>query len=187
VSQDTAARLDGTDTPVTFTATVPAARLAQAGPAVAAALPQAIVVSRADVNNALQRRYVNLLAFVNGVAGLALVAGMVFIANAVGLGMVERRRELGILKATGFTAARVLRLLATENALLGLLAGTLGMVTVAIAMAGINILRPGAELALDPVLAVVMVGVAVLLALGTTALVAWQPVHARPLDVLRNE
>jgi putative ABC transport system permease protein len=187
VSRDTATGLGGPATPVTFTATVPATRLAQTGPSVAAALPQAVVVSQADVNDALQRRYVNLLAFVNGVAGLALVAGMVLIANAVGLAMVERRRELGILKAMGFTAVRVLRLLATENALLGLLAGTLGMVTVAIAMAGINILQPGAELSLDPVLAVVMVGVAVLLALGTTALVAWQPVHARPLDVLRNE
>jgi putative ABC transport system permease protein len=128
-----------------------------------------------------------LLAFVSGVAGLALVAGAVLIANAVGLAMVERRRELGILKAMGFTAARVLRLLAMENALLGLLAGTLGMVTVAIAMAGINILQPGAQLSLDPVLAVVLVGVSLLLALGTTALVVWQPVHARPLDVLRNE
>jgi putative ABC transport system permease protein len=187
VSQATAVRLGGPDTPATFLATMPTARLAQAEPGIAAALPQAIVVSQADVNDALQRRFVNLLAFVNGVAGLALVAGAVLIANAVGLAMVERRRELGILKAMGFTAARVLRMLAMENALLGLLAGTLGMVTVAIAMAGIDILQPGADLSLDPVLAVAMIGVSVLLALGTTALVAWQPVHTRPLDVLRNE
>jgi putative ABC transport system permease protein len=128
-----------------------------------------------------------LLTFVDGVAALALLAGALLIANAVGLALVERRRELGVLKAVGFTAGRVLAMLALENALLGLLAGVAGMGAVAIAMAGINYLRPAALLSLDPRLAAIMVGVSVALTLLVTALVAWQPARVRPLTVLREE
>ena len=105
----------------------------------------------------------------------------------MGLALVERRRELGVLKAVGFTAGRVLAMLALENALLGVLAGVAGMGAVAIAMAGINYLRPAALLSLDPGLAAIMVGVSVALTLLVTALVAWQPTRVRPLAVLREE
>jgi putative ABC transport system permease protein len=122
-----------------------------------------------------------------GLAGLALVAGAILIANAVGLAMVERRREMGILKAVGFTSRRVLGTLLIENALLGLVAGVLGMVGVGLAMVWINAQQPQAFLSLDGLLAVVMVGVSVALALLSASLVAWHPTHVRPLEVLRNE
>ncbi len=63
---------------------------------------------------------------------------------------------MGILKAAGFTAGRVLGMLAVENSLLGLLAGVLGMGAVAVAMALVNAWRPAAQLSLDPGLAGLM-------------------------------
>jgi putative ABC transport system permease protein len=184
---DSTARRTGGAPAATVTAAVAPARLDSVAAALGAAAPQTTVVSENDVNAALGRRFADLLTFVDGVAALALLAGALLIANAVGLALVERRRELGVLKAVGFTAGRVLAMLALENALLGLLAGVAGMGAVAIAMAGINYLRPAALLSLDPRLAAIMVGVSVALTLLVTALVAWQPARVRPLTVLREE
>ena len=54
------------------------------------ALPQAMVVSIGDFNAFLARAFQGLFYFVIAVASLAFVAGVVLIANAVGLAMVER-------------------------------------------------------------------------------------------------
>lgn len=62
---------------------------------------------------------------------MALVAGGVLIANSVGLAMLDRRREMGIFKAIGYTSARILTGMAIEYALLGLVAGIAGMGAVA--------------------------------------------------------
>lgn len=187
VSQETAAHLAGADAPITFVAALPESSLASSEADLGRSLPQTVIVSKSDVNNALQRRFASLLNFVFAVAGLALLAGTILIANGVGLALIERRREMGILKSVGYTAGRVLGSLVLESALLGLLAGVLGMIAVAAAMAIVNQLQPAAQLSLDPVLAVLMVGIAVTLALCITTLVGWRPTHVRPLEVLRGE
>jgi ABC-type lipoprotein release transport system permease subunit len=51
----------------------------------------------------------------------------------------------------------------------------------------INRLQPTAQLALAPQHALVLVGIAVMIALGSVLLVAWRPTHVRPLVVLREE
>ena len=187
VTLATVAPLTGPDAAVTYMAAVAPSALPGVEARLSAALPGAALVSTTDMNDALSRRFAGLLNFVVGVAGLALVAGTILIANGVGLALIERRRELGILKAVGFSAGRVLATLLLENALLGLLAGVLGMIAVAGAMAFINLQRPAAQLALDPWMAAGMVALSAALALGVTVLVAWQPTHVRPLEVLREE
>ncbi|MGD9101197.1 MAG: FtsX-like permease family protein, partial [Anaerolineae bacterium] len=108
VREKLALELGGAETSATFIAQVPVERLQDAATALGQALPQAVVVSAADVNDFFQRALKDLFVFAVTVAGLALVAGAVLIANAVGLAMVERRREMGILKAVGFSSGDVL-------------------------------------------------------------------------------
>ena len=187
VNRDTAAKLGDADSVLMFTGQAPANRLVDAGAALGRALPQASVITLEELNRANNRIFDGLFAFAVGLAGLALVAGAILIANAVGLAMVERRREMGILKAVGFTAGRVLSTLLVENAVLGLLGGLLGMIAVIIAVAYVNTAQPQAELSIDPLLFLTMVGVSVALALLSAWLVAWRPTHIRPLEVLRNE
>src|SRR5262249_10415661 len=50
----------------------------------------------------------NLIIMLTAVASLAMLAGIIIIANAVALAMLERRREIGILKAVGHTSRSVL-------------------------------------------------------------------------------
>lgn len=187
VGQDLALRLGRATGAVVFFGQVPDAGLDRLTTALGTALPQAAVLSTHDITGAMSRIFTSLFAFAAGLASLALVAGAVLIANGVGLALVQRRREIGILKAVGFSARRVLGTLLIENALLGGLAGVLGMVAVGGVVAYIDLTQPAAQLRLDPLLAGVMILIAVAVALLSTTLVAWPSIHVRPSAVLRNE
>jgi putative ABC transport system permease protein len=172
---------------VNFAGAVAAGRLAALTREIERAAPDALMLSRADLTAATQGAIANLFAFVVAIAGLALVAGGVLIANSVGLAMLERRREMGIFKAIGYSSARILAGIAVEYALLGLVAGVAGMGAVALVFLAIDHLRPAARLVLDPAQAPAMIVVAIGIAFVSALAVAWRPTHARPLDVLRQE
>jgi putative ABC transport system permease protein len=172
---------------VNFTASVAADRLDALTRTLQRDAPEALVLRRSDLAAVTEGAIRNLFAFVVAVAGLALVAGGVLIANSVGLAMLDRRREMGIFKAIGYSSARILTGIGVEYALLGLVAGSAGMGAVALAFQVINRLRPAARLALDPAQAPLMIAVAMAIALASAVAVAWRPTHARPLEVLRQE
>jgi putative ABC transport system permease protein len=182
-----AQRLDGPPGQANFKGTVEKGRIAALSGALQHEAPDALLLSRANVNAATQSGIENLFAFVVATAGLALVAGGVLIANSVGLAMLERRREMGIFKAIGYSSARILAGIAVEYALLGLVAGVAGMGAVALAFGIINRLRPAAKLVLAPAQAPAMIAVAIVIAFASALAVAWRPTHARPLEVLRQE
>lgn len=183
----TALRLGGKAAQVSFTGRADEKRLGSIAESLGRAAPDALMLTRADLNSAMQGELESLFAFVVATAGLALVAGGVLIANSVGLAMLDRRREMGIFKAIGYSSARILAGIAIEYALLGLVAGVAGMGAVAIAFKVINHLRPAARLTLDLAQAPAMVAVATAIALASAVAVAWRPTHARPLEVLRQE
>jgi predicted lysophospholipase L1 biosynthesis ABC-type transport system permease subunit len=179
--------IDPTDTALMVTASMPAAQLEAAAARLGLALPEALVMSAADISDLMTGMLRNLFSFAIAVAGLALVAGAVLIANAVGLAMVERRREIGILKAVGFNSGDVLKTFLLEHGLLGLLGGAAGTVAVAMMIRVLNAVEPQAQLSfrLLPGLGITLVAVAI--ALLSAALVAWHPTRVRPLAVLRDE
>jgi putative ABC transport system permease protein len=162
-------------------------RLEEVADAVGAALPYALVLSAADLSEVQARSYLDLFSFVAAVAGLAFVAGAVLIANSVGLTMVERRREIAVLKAVGFSRGRVLRLVALEHSLLGLVGGGAGLLAAWAALALINVVQPRAELSLAPLVAAGVGVLAVGIAILSASLSARRPVSLRPLAVLREE
>src|SRR5258708_32695688 len=53
------------------------------------------------------------------IALLSMIAGVIIIANSVALAMLERRREIGILKSVGYTSGTVLREVLIENEIVG--------------------------------------------------------------------
>jgi putative ABC transport system permease protein len=120
---------------------------------------------------------------------LSLLAGVLIIANAVALAMLERRRELGILKAVGYTARSLLGQIAIEYAV----AGGLGSSIAALLAAGGVILfskvlfNSNLILSMEPGVMAGLVAMPLLLAASTAALVAWQATRVRPLIVLRYE
>lgn len=187
IAQETALRLGNADLATHYHAAVPAAQLDYAANAIGAAVPKTILVTKTDLAAAMDATFRSLYLFVIAVAGLAFVAGAVLIANAVGLAMVERRREIGVFKAIGYTSRQVLHTVLLENMLLGLLSGITGLGGVHALMGYVNMRFPRAHLVLTLEQGLILVAVAVLLAMLSAAFVAWHPTHVRPLTVLRSE
>jgi len=151
------------------------------------AVPNVSVYDIADLGAIVAQVLSNLVDLLIALASLALFAGVVIIANTVALAMLERRREMGILKANGHTSRSVLAQVLVENAVVGGLGAVTGMavVTVATSLIGRYALKTDLEVGV-PIVLLVIAGI-VALTVTTALLVAWQPTHARPLDVLRYE
>ena len=66
-------------------------------------------------------------AAVWGIAGLAILIGGVSMMNAQLMSVVERTREIGVLRATGWNSWRVLLMILGESLLVSLLGGLLGV------------------------------------------------------------
>lgn len=151
------------------------------------ALPGTTVLDLADLGALVQQVLGNMVDLLIGIASLALFAGIVIIANTVALAMLERRREIGILKATGYTSRSVLSQVLLENGIVGGIGAVTGMAAVSGATALLGGLALKTSLAVStPTVLVIIAGV-ILLSVIVAALVAWGPTRVRPLEVLRYE
>ena len=152
-----------------------------------AAVPGATVLDLADLGALVQQVLGNLVDLLIGIASLALFAGIVIIANTVALAMLERRREIGILKSTGYTSRSVLAQVLLENGVVGGIGAVFGMAMVSAAAALLGGLALKTSLAVDtPTVLVIIAGV-IVLTMIVAGLVAWGPSRVRPLEVLRYE
>jgi predicted lysophospholipase L1 biosynthesis ABC-type transport system permease subunit len=135
------------------------------------------------------------------IVGFVLLAGMIIMANTVVLDLFERRQELGILKALGYTQQMIRGEILLEYGIIGGTSAILAVVLVSLLanLLGNIFLRAtasefthaGATVALtfDPngwLLTSLVVG-AILLVTVTSLLASWRMVYIRPLDVLRHE
>jgi putative ABC transport system permease protein len=80
----------------------------------------------------------NVNAMLGSISFLAIFVGGVGVMNTMLMAVLERTREIGVLRALGWRRARILRMIMTEALLLGLLGGLLG-IGIAFALAhGLN-------------------------------------------------
>lgn len=121
------------------------------------------------------------------IASLSLLAGVIIIANAVALAMLERRRELGILKSVGYTSSTVMGEVLIENAAIGGLGALLAMLLVTFVTSLLGHLVFKSTFSVNALVVIGLIGGTVLLAVLTALLVAWGSVRVRPLAVLRYE
>ncbi|MBN1564072.1 MAG: FtsX-like permease family protein, partial [Anaerolineae bacterium] len=108
ISHDMAAALSTPQATVIYEGEIQVSQIDAATEHLGTAIPAAMVISAGDIRAVVQGILFSLLAFVITIAGFALVAGAILIANAVGLAMIERRREIGVMKAVGYTSRHVL-------------------------------------------------------------------------------
>ena len=66
-------------------------------------------------------------AFVWGIAGLAILIGGVSMMNAQLMSVIERTREIGVLRATGWSSKRILGMIMSESLLVSCLGGLVGV------------------------------------------------------------
>jgi putative ABC transport system permease protein len=71
----------------------------------------------------------DILTFVlGGIASVSLLVGGVIIMNTMLMSVIERTREIGIMKATGATNYRILGVFLAESSLVGLVGGAVGII-----------------------------------------------------------
>lgn len=186
VSKETLLELCAGTTTVTVAGEAAPSHLTSMSEAIGRALPQATVISSVDVDQMFSETLRSLFTFAVAMAGLALVAGMVLIANAVALAMIERHYEIGVLKAVGYTQRQVLTTIVLEYGLVALIASAAGVLAVQVfvlvlqavqQMAG-ELLRT--DLGIGALTMLIGVGITLLTALA----VAWRPSQVRPQVVL---
>jgi ABC-type antimicrobial peptide transport system permease subunit len=175
-----------TATVVTYMKIDPA-QVTNAMTALGAVVPNATVQNMADLATYIEQMLGNILDMLVAIASLSLIAGVVIIANAVALAMLERRRELGILKSVGYTSGSVLSEIMIENGVIGAAGGTMAMLLAAGAVALVGSMLFNLALGMSATVALALVGGPAILAMLTAGLVAWRSVRVRPLEVLRYE
>jgi putative ABC transport system permease protein len=120
------------------------------------------------------------------IAVLTLFAAATMIANTAALAVMERRREIGVMKAVGVKNWQILSQLLLEGALIGLVGG--GIVVGPITLF-LKLILEKNELPADinpwPVLGMLALSIGV--ALAATLVTAWPASRQRPMDVLRYE
>jgi len=85
------------------------------------------VLSPKAITDMIMRISSAISFFVNNVAAVSLLVASVGIITTLWTSMMERIREIGILKAIGFTNSMILRLFLNEAIIIGVTGGTIGL------------------------------------------------------------
>ena len=154
---------------------------------VVAAFPNVTVVMVRDVLDRIVKLLRRLSWGISFLGAFTLVAGLVILAATVGVESSRRGREVALLKTLGMRRAGVAALFATEYALLGLTAGTIGALGGGL-VAWIAITRAmELEWKNDFVAFAVAIAVAVALSVVAGAGASVGALRRRPAEVLRSE
>jgi putative ABC transport system permease protein len=120
--------------------------------------------SQATMQSTISSITGTMTLFLGGIGAISLLVGAIGVANTMFMSVLERTKEIGILKALGMTSGDITVLFLIESALIGLIGGVLGVllsfaVSIVMTMVGI----PSAitlELAAVAVVFSALVGVA---------------------------
>lgn len=149
--------------------------------------PNAVAINLANLGNFVDHVLSEMLVMMTAIATLSLLAGVIIIANAVALAMMERKREVGILKAVGYTSRTILSEVLIENSIVGGTGALLAMLIVTLAVSVLSRLVFKPAFSVDGyVIYGLIIGIA-LIATITALIMSWRSVRIRPLEVLRYE
>ena len=154
-----------------------------------AALPGVRAIPAAE--RASDNQFVRLAhASAWGTSTLALIIGILGIANTMVMSVFERTREIGILRALGWKRGQILALIELEAATLGLGGGVVGIILGWCALAVLAALPQTASFvsaSLHWPLLAQATGIAVLAGLIAGAVPAWRAGQLSPVDALRHD
>jgi putative ABC transport system permease protein len=173
---------------VRFNLRVPPARLASAAAELGAALPNATIINQQAYAARFTTGYHDLFVLAITMSGLALLAGMLLMANSVSLSVLDRRYEIGVLKAMGYARGHILVTLVVEYAIIAVVACAAGLAIVGVFLLLLGLQNPMAAklLVMTPLAAGTVTLVTLGLTLLTVLAVTWKPTRVSPLVVLND-
>jgi putative ABC transport system permease protein len=150
------------------------------------AYPTVTVINLADVLDRIES-VVNQITFVvRFLAGFSIFAGLMILASSIASTRFRRMREAVVLKTLGATRMRIVRTFSVEFSVLGLLAGSVGVVFAnLLTRVLLHRLEVGFHIEWVATMTA-LVGTAVL-ATATGWIASYRILGLRPLEVLREE
>ncbi len=164
---------------------LPAGGEQQLQDALAATTPNVTVFGIREVLEKVSAVLERIALGVRFLGGFTVLAGLSILAGAVAAGAAQRGREAALGKALGMTRLQVATLFATESAIVGLLAGTIGAVA-GTALAAV-VLEKGMEIPfqLEVVPPLVAILLAAVFAAAAGLAASARPLAQRPIEALR--
>jgi putative ABC transport system permease protein len=150
------------------------------------AFPTVTVINIADVLGRFETVINQITFVVRFLAGFSILAGLMILASSIASSRFRRMREAVVLKTLGATRMHIVRTFSVEFSVLGLLAGSVGVVFANI-LTRVLLHRLDVAYQLDwrgTLLS--LVGTA-MLATGTGWIASYRILGLRPLEVLREE
>ncbi|MGW4273231.1 ABC transporter permease [Streptomyces seoulensis] len=92
-----------------------------------AADPSVSVMDRADYKKDLREQVGQLLNMVYGLLALAIVVAVLGVVNTLALSVVERTREIGLMRALGLSRRQLRRMIRLESVVIALFGALLGL------------------------------------------------------------
>ena len=139
-----------------------------------------------DIINRLLETFTTLPLVISIVV---LITGGVVIANSVALAMLERRREIAIMKSVGLQRRRVLGMLMLENGIMGCVGGLIGVgISALMLFAALIVLFQrslGESIPIQEAFLMMMVCIGITLVAAVISV--WGASSEKPLTVLRHE
>ena len=150
------------------------------------AYPTVTVINLADVLLRIESVVDQITFVVRFLAGFSILAGLMILASSIASARFRRMREAVVLKTLGATRMRIVRTFSVEFSVLGLLAGSVGVVFANI-LTRVLLKRLEVGFHFDwYATAFSLVGTAVL-ATATGWIASYRILGLRPLEVLREE
>lgn len=117
---------------------------------------------------------------------VSIIVGGIGIMNTMIMSVMERRREIGVMKAIGATTGNILTQVLQESAVLSLLGGFIGLLLGYASMSLVNSYT-GFVTVLTPELISIGFGFSLFLGMGAGLYPAWAASQLDPIEVLRYE
>ena len=125
-------------------------------------------------------------AVLGGIAAISLLVAGVGIVNTMTISVMERTREIGVLKAIGGKNSDVLSLFLTEASITGIIGGILGA-AFGFVLGTVVGDYVGLPVSTSPVLGLMVVGFAIITAVLAGLYPAWRASSLNPVEALRYE
>jgi len=144
-----------------------------------------MVINQAEILEMVGTLTSTLQMFLLAIGGISLVVGAVGIMNIMVVTVTERTREIGILKALGYSSKDVLILFVVESIIISVIGGLAGtLLGLLVAYAGTSYLGLQMSIPISGVL--IGVGLSVMVGVLAGAQPSYRAAHMNPVEALRE-
>jgi putative ABC transport system permease protein len=154
------------------------------------------VISSTAVQSLLTTIFSTIQLFLGGIAAISLLVAGIGIMNIMIVSLIERTREIGILKALGMKSRTVLYIFLTESVIIGLIGGIVGIISGWILANAVSLFLGrggilGGALDITPILTPEVLVGALAFGIGISVIFAlypaWRASKLKPVEALRYE